>query len=72
MDISMQSYTFELDEDSQDLCTICTPFGMYKYKRLTMGLTFSPDFAQGAMENGLHGIKNADMFIDDIRAFSNN
>eukprot|EP00957_Ditylum_brightwellii_P176336 13427244-Ditylum_brightwellii.AAC.1 len=37
-----------------------------------MGLKCSPDFAEAAMENVLRGIEDADMYIDDVWAFSNN
>ncbi len=37
-----------------------------------MGLKCSPDIAQAAMENVLSDIKDADVYIDDVGAFSNN
>ena len=38
LDLNMGYYTIRLDEASQDICTIVTPWGKYAYRRLPMGL----------------------------------
>jgi hypothetical protein len=56
LDMTMQFYTFVLDQESCQYCTFSTPFGLYCYKHLPMGLTILPDISQEAMENTLEGI----------------
>ncbi|KAL7448283.1 hypothetical protein ACHAXS_000141 [Conticribra weissflogii] len=61
----------KLNEESQELCVIITPFGKYKYKHLYMGLKCAFDLKQQIMEQVLHGLDDITLYIDDIGVFGN-
>jgi hypothetical protein len=42
----MQYYTFKFDEEAKDIYMICTPFGLYQYNHLPMGVKQSSDITQ--------------------------
>ena len=67
----MGFYTFELDQKAQEYCVISTPFGLYKYLRLPMGLTNSPDVFQSVMHPLFQDMPQVECFIDDIGIFTN-
>eukprot|EP00978_Attheya_sp_CCMP212_P010834 scaffold26338_cov49-Attheya_sp.AAC.3 len=66
LDILMQYYTFQLDGETSDL----TPFGLYRYKQLPMGVIPAPDIAQEIMDELFHLIEKCDVYINDVSVFS--
>ena len=70
IDLSMGFYTFEVDAAARKLCVISTPFGLYQYLRLPMGLTNSPDVFQSIMHPLFQDMPEVECFIDDIGIFT--
>ena len=70
IDLSMFFYCFELDDESKELCMINTPYGLFRYTRLAMGVKVSPDVAQEMIIKILNGL-NVECYIDDCGAWTN-
>lgn len=57
---------FVLSDESQELTTINTQRGLYKYTRLVYGLANAPAIFQKSMETLLSGIDGVSCWLDDI------
>ena len=62
--LSILFYCFELDNESKELCTGNTPFSLFCYTQLAMGVKVSPDEAQ-AMITKILTCLNFVAYIDD-------
>lgn len=66
LDLS-QAYTqLELDKDSEEMLTVNTHMGLYRYRRLVYGVSSSPAIFQSVMDKILSGIPQVCCRIDDI------
>ena len=61
-----------LDEESQNVTAFVTPMGLYKWKRLPMGLASVPGAFQNLMELIMAGLSDevALVYLDDTIIFS--
>jgi transposase InsO family protein len=71
LDLSMGYYHFKLDAELSELSTFMLPFGLYKYLRLPMGLSISPDIFQERMSKLFADLPYMKVFLDDLLIFSN-
>ncbi len=66
LDLNMGYYHIVLSPEAADMCTIITEFGKFKYKRLPMGVSCSPDIFQAKIYELLGDIEGTKAYIDDI------
>jgi len=71
IDLKDAYWQIEIDDESQKICAINTSKGVYKVKRLMMGLKNSAAIFQDVIENTiLKGLKNVIAYQDDIVVFA--
>ena len=54
LDLNMGYYHIRISKNAINLCTIILPWVKYWYKRLTMGVSNSPDILQHKMNDLFH------------------
>ena len=68
--INMGYYTIRLYPDRQDMETIVTEFGKFRYSRLPIGMCTSREIFQAKVDNILGDIEGIKTYIDDILVLS--
>ena len=62
----MMYYTFELDEESKEICVIVTPWGKFRYEHLPMGMHQAPDIAHEFTDGLLNDVQDVEVYMDNI------
>ena len=62
-------HQLEIDEDSRQITTFSTHFGLFRYKRLLFGVNAASEIFQNAIANVLHDIPGSRNLSDDIIVF---
>lgn len=69
VDLKMAYHQIELHPNSREITTFSTPFGLYRWKRLSLGLKCAPEMFQKIMENLLRSYEGVFIYLDDILIF---
>ena len=69
LDASSAFLQVPLTDRSSKMCTIGTPFGRFRYKRLPFGITSASEVFQKAINKVLQGLEGVMAYIDDILVY---
>ena len=70
LNINMRYYTIRLYPTSQDMTTIVTEYGKFRYNRLPMGMCTLGDIFQAKVDKILGDIEGVKTYADDILVLS--
>ena len=59
-----------IDEESRPKTCVTTPWGLFNFNRLAMGMANSAQSFQRAVDSVLHDLPNVFCYLDDILVFS--
>lgn len=66
LDLSKAYLQLELDEHAQELLTINTHMGLFRYRRLPYGVACAPAAFQAVMDQVLRGLQGTACYLDDV------
>ncbi|XP_061395874.1 uncharacterized protein K02A2.6-like, partial [Musca vetustissima] len=69
LDLKNAYHQLELDEGSREITTFITSKGLYRYKRLLLGVNSAPEIFQKTMENILAPCTGVVNYLDDVIVF---
>ena len=69
LDLNQAYHQIELHPDSRYITTFTTHEGLFRYKRLSMGINAASEAFQYALQNALRGVKGVLNLVDDILVF---
>lgn len=69
LDVKDAFYQVEIHPDSRGITTFTTHLGLFRYRRLVLGLCSASEIFQRVMESVLAGLEGVYIYIDDILIF---
>ena len=66
LDLNMGYYNTRLSDQARNLCKIILPWGNYRYERLSMGVSNSPDILQDKLNEMFCGFEFIGAYINDL------
>ena len=66
VDLKQGFHQVVLEEESRDITTFVSPFGLYRYKRISMGINAAPELFQYAIQRAIAGLEGVQNLADDI------